>query len=59
LVLLRRHGAGFGFGNDTSVKTQINRIYEKLEVRNRLDLLALAIERGWVDESRARKVSRG
>jgi hypothetical protein len=30
---------------DHTVKTQVNRIYEKLEVRNRLDLLTLAIER--------------
>jgi DNA-binding NarL/FixJ family response regulator len=34
---------------DHTVKTQVNRIYEKLEVRNRIDLLTLAIERGWVD----------
>jgi two-component system nitrate/nitrite response regulator NarL len=33
---------------DHTVKTQVNRIYEKLEVRNRLDLLTLAMERGWV-----------
>lgn len=33
---------------DHTVKTQVTRIYEKLEVRNRLDLLRLAIERGWV-----------
>jgi DNA-binding NarL/FixJ family response regulator len=35
---------------DHTVKSQVNRIYEKLEVRNRLDLLTLAIERGWVEE---------
>jgi DNA-binding NarL/FixJ family response regulator len=31
------------------VKTFVTRIYEKLELRTRLDLLSLAIERGWVD----------
>lgn len=36
---------------DHTVKTQVNRIYEKLEVRNRLDLLTLAIERGWVQDA--------
>jgi DNA-binding NarL/FixJ family response regulator len=44
---------------DHTVKTQVNRIYEKLEVRNRLDLLTLAIERGWVEESPQRKAARG
>lgn len=29
------------------------RIYEKLEVRTRLDLLSLAIERGWVQDARS------
>ena len=43
---------------DHTVKTQVTRIYEKLEVRNRLDLLTLAIERGWVEESRTRKAAR-
>jgi len=41
---------------DHTVKTQVNRIYEKLEVRNRLDLLTLAIERGWIgDHGRRRR----
>jgi DNA-binding NarL/FixJ family response regulator len=31
---------------DHTVKTQVNRIYEKLEVRNRVDLFALAVEQG-------------
>jgi DNA-binding NarL/FixJ family response regulator len=44
---------------DHTVKSQVNRIYEKLEVRNRLDLLTLAIERGWVEESPSRKAARG
>jgi DNA-binding NarL/FixJ family response regulator len=35
-----------------TVKTQVTRIYEKLEVRNRVDLYALAVERGWVKGSR-------
>ncbi len=34
--------------SESTVKTFVNRIYEKLEVRTRLDLLSLAIERGWV-----------
>jgi DNA-binding NarL/FixJ family response regulator len=38
---------------DHTVKTQVNRIYEKLEVRNRIDLLTLAMERGWIGESRS------
>ena len=33
---------------DHTVKSQVTRIYEKLEVRNRVDLYALAVERGWV-----------
>jgi two-component system nitrate/nitrite response regulator NarL len=37
---------------DHTVKSQVNRIYEKLEVRNRLDLLTLAIERGWVENGK-------
>ena len=38
---------------DHTVKTQVNRIYAKLEVRNRVDLFALAVERGWVKERAA------
>ena len=34
------------------MKTQVTRIYEKLEVRNRLDLLSMSIERGWVEHSK-------
>lgn len=41
---------------DHTVKTQVGRIYEKLEVRNRLDLLTLAIEHGWV-ETNGRELS--
>jgi DNA-binding CsgD family transcriptional regulator len=44
---------------DNTVKTHVNRIYGKLEVRNRLCLLALAIERGWVDESRGGRTRLG
>lgn len=40
-----------------TVKTEVNRIYEKLEVWNRLALLALAIERGWVEKSKIRKAA--
>lgn len=35
--------------SESTVKTFVTRIYEKLEVRTRLDLLSLAIERGWVE----------
>ncbi len=37
---------------DHTVKTQVTRIYEKLEVRNRLDLLSMSIERGWVEHGK-------
>jgi DNA-binding CsgD family transcriptional regulator len=37
----------------------VTRIYEKLEVRNRLDLLSLAIDRGSVEETHARKSRSG
>lgn len=39
--------------SESTVKTHVTRIYEKIEVRTRLDLLSLAIERGWVQDSRA------
>ena len=40
--------------SESTVKTFVTRIYEKLEVRTWLDLLSLAIERGWVDNPTSR-----
>jgi DNA-binding NarL/FixJ family response regulator len=39
--------------SESTVRTFVTRIYEKLEVRTRLDLLSLAIERGWVEDARS------
>jgi DNA-binding NarL/FixJ family response regulator len=36
----------------STVKTHLLHVYEKLGVRNRLDLISLAMERGWVKERR-------
>lgn len=41
--------------SESMVKTFVTRIHEKLEVRTRLDLLSLAIERGWVQQPHAKK----
>ncbi len=37
--------------HESTVKTHVLHIYEKLEVRTRLDLISLAIERGWVQNA--------
>jgi DNA-binding NarL/FixJ family response regulator len=38
--------------SDSTVKTHVLHIYDKLDVRTRLDLISLAIERGWVQDAR-------
>ena len=43
--------------SESTVKTFVTRIYEKLEVRTRLDLLSLAIERGWVEDETVPQVA--
>jgi DNA-binding NarL/FixJ family response regulator len=43
--------------SESTVKTHVTRIYEKLEVRTRLDLLSLAIERGWAFHPSSRRAA--